>query len=208
MHASRRSSLWLNAALLFIGVALIVAPFAISLPSRASAGQKMIDSFHPIMQPASVKQTASYYNDTFVKLRPVAIGGVQAAQESPQLVGALASLLHVSPAQAQQFLGTTFPAMGNLLGSFNQLVPVFQQVPPGLDHYRPLVTTMQANVNNYRQIDSLPNFNLFTWFFVVPGVLVAGLSGAQLVLATRRRKLVAAEVGRQLPSSHALAGPD
>jgi hypothetical protein len=36
---------------------------------------------------------------------------------------------------------------------------------------------MQANVDNYRQIDSLPDFRLFTFFFVVPGVLLVLLSG-------------------------------
>jgi len=37
-----------------------------------------------------------------------------------------------------------------------------------LADYKPLVDTMQANVSNYQQVDSLPNFRLFTWFFEVP----------------------------------------
>jgi len=49
--------------------------------------------------------------------------------------------------------------MAKLLESFPQLVPIFTDVPPGLDHYKPLVTTMKDNVHNYAQIDSLPNFN-------------------------------------------------
>ena len=55
---TRRVFYW---PILIIGVLLIVAPFAISLPSKASAGQAMLDNFHPIMQPASVKQTVSLY---------------------------------------------------------------------------------------------------------------------------------------------------
>jgi hypothetical protein len=191
---------------LVIGIALIVAPFAISLPSKASAGQDMLNGFHPIMQPASVRTTANYYYDTFTKLRPVAVGGVQAAAETPQMIAALAIQLHMTPAQVQQFLGTSFPAMGNLLGSFPQLVPVFENVPPGLDHYKPLVDTMQANVNNYRQIDSLPNFNLFTWFFVIPGILLVLLGGLPLLLSLRRRTAVAAEVRAGSPSQVVGAG--
>jgi hypothetical protein len=42
---------------LVIGLALIVAPLAFSLPSKASAGQKMRDGFHPLMQPAAVATT-------------------------------------------------------------------------------------------------------------------------------------------------------
>jgi hypothetical protein len=64
-------------------------------------------------------------------------------------------------------------------------VGIFAQVPAGLRHYKPLVTTMQANVHNYEQVNSLPDFRLFTWFFVVPGALLVllatfGLYGKQL----------------------------
>jgi hypothetical protein len=156
---------------LVIGAAMIVLPFVISLPSRAAAGQKMIDSFHPIMQQASVNKTVDY-EKTFEALRPVAIGGVQAAKEAPLLIGALAKQMHMTPAQVQQFMGSQFPAMGTMIASFPQLVPVFSKVPPGLDHYKPLVDTMQANVQNYAQISSLPDFRLFTWFFVIPGVML------------------------------------
>jgi len=43
-----RKVLW---PVLVIGILLIVMPFAISLPSKASAGQTMLNEFHPIMQP-------------------------------------------------------------------------------------------------------------------------------------------------------------
>ena len=35
---------------------------------------------------------------------------------------------------------------------------------------------MQAQVNNCAKVDSLPNFNFFTWFFVLPGLLLVLLS--------------------------------
>ncbi len=56
-------------------------------------------------------------------------------------------------------------------------VGIFSQVPAGLKHYGPLVNTMQANVDNYRQVNSLPSFRLFAWFFIVPGALLILLSG-------------------------------
>ncbi len=186
MNRTVRVSLW---GTLVIGVLLVVMPFAISLPSKASAGQDMLNGFHPLMQPSHVQVTANYYNQTFVPLRAVAVGGVQAASETPQLIGALAKQLHMTPTQVEQFLGAKFPAFAQLLGSFPQLVPVFTKVPPGLTYYKPLVDTMQAQVNNYAQVDSLPNFNLFTWFFVVPGVLLVILAGLALLLGRRREKL-------------------
>jgi len=166
---TRRVYYW---PILIVGVLLIAAPFAISLPSKASAGQAMLDNFHPIMQPASVKETVSLYNNTFVELKPVATGGIVAAGEIQGLVEGLAQGLHQTPAQVEQFLGAKYPAFAQLLSAFPQLVPVFKNVGPGLAHFKPLVTTMQNNVTNYAQVDSLPNFRLFTWFFEIPGVLI------------------------------------
>jgi hypothetical protein len=161
---------------LVIGLAMVVLPFAISLPGRASAGQRMINDFHPIMQPASVKTTVNYYYKTFVPLRAVANGGVAAAGEEQQMVLALASAMHMTPAHLETYLAAKFPAMAKLLASFPALVPIFKNVPGGLNHYLPLVTTMNGNVGNYAKIDALPNFNLFTWFFVVPGALLLLIS--------------------------------
>ena len=55
-----------------------------------------------------------------------------------------------------------------------------RKVPAGLKHYQPLVTTMQANVNNYKQVNSLPDFRLFSFFFIIPGALLMLLAGAGL----------------------------
>jgi hypothetical protein len=56
---------WTFVPVLVIGLALIVAPFAMSLPSKASAGQKLLDNFHPIMQPAAVRKTLAYDKGLF-----------------------------------------------------------------------------------------------------------------------------------------------
>jgi hypothetical protein len=182
-----RKVLW---PVLVIGILMIVMPFAISLPSKASAGQTMLNEFHPIMQPAAVRTAAKYYYQTFVPLGPVANGGVLAAPEIPKFVATLATELHMTPAQVQLFMGTDFPAMAKLLESFPQLLPIFANVPPGLAAYKPLLTAMQDNVHNYAQIDSLPSFNLFTWFFVIPGALIVLLAayglGAGKVFRRRR----------------------
>lgn len=183
-----RTSLW---AVLVVGIALIVMPFAIGLPSKASRGQTMIDQFRPIMQKSAVAEASGLYDNTFTPLRSVATGGVQAAGEIPAMMSGLAQGLHMTPTQLQQFLGKNYPAMAQLLGNFPKLVPVFKQVPKGLDLYQPLVKTMQNNVGNYAAIDSLPSFRLFTWFFVVPGVLLVLFAGIPL-FAGRRESATAA----------------
>jgi len=176
------------ALIVVIGIVMIVAPFALAMPSKTSAGQKMLDSFHPLMQPAAVAKTADYYDHTFVNLGPLAKGAIPAASEIPSLINTLAGALHTTPAGVEAFLNSHFPAMAGLLLSFPSLVPLFERVASGLAYYRPLVQTMQANVTNYAKVDSLPNFNLFTWFFVVPGALIT-LLGVYSLLATSRRRL-------------------
>ena len=51
---------------------------------------------------------------------------------------------------------------------------------------------MQAQVSNYQKVDSLPNFNLFTWFFIVPGILLVAIGGLGLFEVYRPRRALAA----------------
>jgi hypothetical protein len=198
-----RKLLW---SVLVIGLALVIAPFALALPGKSAAGQRMLNGFQPIMQPDQVRITANYYDHVFVPLGRVTpmmsaqnlakfqgymkgFGGMQT--DAAKLVPMLAQALHMTPAQVQAMMATQLPSMaamlqnlpamqrdfGGLLGAMQQNVGIFSRVPAGLAHYKPLVRTMQANVANYRQVNSLPDFRLFTWFFVAPGALLILLAG-------------------------------
>jgi hypothetical protein len=201
-----RKLMW---AVLAIGLALVIAPFAMGLPGKAAAGQRMLNGFQPVMQPNEVKTTATYYNHVFVPLGTVTpmmsarnlakfqtylkgFGGMQT--DAAKLVPLLAQATHMTPTQVQQMMGTQLPSMatmlqslpamqrdfGGLLGTMQQNVGIFSRVPAGLQHYEPLVTTMQANVDNYKQVNSLPDFRLFTFFFLIPGALLILLAGGAL----------------------------
>ena len=206
-----RKVLW---PILVVGVVLIVAPFALSMQTKAPAGQRMMDDFNPLMQPANVQTTADYYYDVFVPLGNVVplmtkenvakfqgyvdgFAGMQA--DAAKLVPALAAAMNMTPAQVQRYMAENLPAMSALLanlptmrsdfegfiGAMSKNVDVFAQVPAGLAHYKPLVTTMQGNVKDYEQANSLPSFGLLTWFFVVPGFLLVLLAGWSLFVAHR-----------------------
>lgn len=200
-----RNVLW---GVLVIGLALVIAPFALGLPGKSAAGQRMMDGFQPIMQPNQVQITADYYDHVFVPLGKVTpmmsaqiakfnaymkgFAGMQT--DAAKLVPMLAQALHMTPAQVEQLMRAELPSMaamlqnmpamqrdfGGLLGTMQQNVGTFSRVPAGLAHYQPLVRTMQANVDNYDQVNSLPDFRLFTWFFVVPGVLLVLLAAVGL----------------------------
>jgi hypothetical protein len=202
-------------AVLLVGVMLIAAPFAIGLPDKADGGQQMIDAFGPIMQPDNVDATATYYYDVFVPLGDVVpamtqenidkfngylAGFTALGVDADNMVPALAAAMQMPEEDVQAFMGQEFPAMtgmlvglpqmesdfSGLLGLMDNNVGIFEQVPAGLEHYEPLVTTMEAEVDNYDKVASLPNFRLFTWFFVIPGVLLVGLAAVGLVLDGRK----------------------
>jgi hypothetical protein len=40
----------------------------------------------------------------------------------------------------------------------------------------PMIAAMSDSVPRYQAIRSLPPFTLFPWFFLIPGVLIAGLA--------------------------------
>ena len=134
--------------------------------------------------------TASYYNDVFVPLVKVTpmmsaknlarfqayLDGLKTVKVTPAQMAALqqqmpqmAAMLRQMPAMQRDF--------GGLLSTMKANTGIFARVPAGLAHYQPLVTTMQANVDNYKQVNSLPSFRLFTWFFVVPGALLLLIAG-------------------------------
>lgn len=139
----------------------MIAPLALGLPGKAAAGQRMMNGFQPIMQPDQVATTARYYNDVFVPL-----GTVTPTMSAQNL------------AKFQAYL----KGFGGMRTDAAKLVPL-------LAHYEPLVTTMQANVDNYKQVNSLPDFRLFTVFFVVPGALLILLAGYGLFGSSLRGRI-------------------
>jgi hypothetical protein len=193
--------------LFLIGIGLIVAPFSFSMFSRANDGQRMVNDFRPIMQPASVQTTADYYYNTFTKLRPIALAmNAQTVATlngySKGITAMMQDLAKMPPAQLQA-LATQYPAMAAMLKGLPQMqktldgfsamiagnLTTFKNVPPGLDHYKPLVDTMQANVGNYASVDALPRMGFFPWFFVIPGILIV-LAAAYLLVGDVHPELV------------------
>jgi hypothetical protein len=165
---------WLWWGVLAIGAVLIAAPIALGLPGKAAAGQRMLDDFGPIMAPGQVQKTADYYHDVFVPLGRITPVFTEANADKfgGYLQGMRQAGIQIPPQAAQDFTG--------LVSTMKQAVPIARQVPAGLAHYRPLVDTMQGNVADFESVDSLPDFDLFTWFFVVPGILLVLLAGAGL----------------------------
>ena len=143
-------------ALLGLGVALVLAPVAFQMFTRAPQGRDMIDDFRPMMTPARVQAVQGY----FVTL------GVAEGQLRTTVVPL---------AEDHGIDSGTYPAATQ-----------FSEDWPGiLADFNPMVATMSDNLDNFAAVDALPRFDLFPWFFVIPGVLVAASGG--LALRTARR---------------------
>jgi len=206
------------AVLLVVGIGLIAAPFAMSMFSRADKGAQMVTDFRPIMQPTNVKTTADYYYGTFVKLRPIALAmnpkTVATFNGYVQGLKAMEQDLAKMPASQKMALAQHYPAMAQMLQGLPQMeqtmsgftammaanVDTFKNVPPGLDHYKPLVDTMQGNVDNYAAIDALPSMKLFPWFFIIPG-LIALLAAAYLLVGDIKPEWVWPKLGPSGPKA-------
>lgn len=141
-----------------LGLGLIAAPAVFQMFTRAPEGKQMIDTFRPLMTQEKVTRVQGYF---------VTIGaaeGLLRNQVLPGLEEAAAAGDGVEMPQLEQvdgFVGV-WPTMSNDMA--------------------PMIGAMADNLTAFEGIDALPPFSLFPWFFVLPGVLVVGLS----VFARRR----------------------
>ena len=134
-----------------VGVGLVLAPVAFQMFERAPKGGEMIDDFRPLMTRPRVENIQGY----FVTL------GAGEGQLRNDLVPA---------AVAAGAAESDFPAVTAFSEDWQAIVTDFA----------PMIGVMSDNVVNFEAVDALPDFPLFPWFFVIPGVLVAGLAAVAL----------------------------
>ena len=202
-------------AVLAIGAFGVIAPFVLGLPDKVSSGEEMMSAFEPIMEEENVQETARYYYEVFVPLGDVApamsqenidtfnayLEGFGAlGEDAAKMVPALAGVLEMSEEDVQAFMGQQFPAMmqtmealpqmqedfNNLLGLMGANVAIFEQVPDGLEHYEPLVVTMEEQYKNYEKAASMPDFRAFTWVFLIPGIALVAISLTALISGRKK----------------------
>lgn len=94
---------------------------------------------------------------------------------------------------------------------YPSVVAFVEQWPAIDDDMQSMLATMRANVGNYRGVAALPPFVLFPWFFVVPGVLIAGVAGWILVgdrgrPPARGRRIALTALGLGLVAAPAVFG--
>jgi hypothetical protein len=138
-------------ALVVMGVGLIAAPFIFQMiggENRAFEGNGMINDFKPIMTNQRVTAVQNYF--------PVI--GLAEGQIRNELVPL---------------------ANGQSPGAGSPVISEFSQTWPAISNeFAQFLGVMSDNLDNFAAVKALPPFALFPFFFILPGLLVAGLAMA------------------------------
>ena len=146
-------------ALVVMGVGLIAAPFIFQMmggENRAFEGNGMINDFKPIMTNERVGAVQGYF--------PVI--GLAEGQIRNELL----------PLAKTQSSNATPPVIAEFSRQWPNISSEFAQ----------FLGVMSDNLDNFAAVKALPPFALFPFFFIIPGLLVAGLSLAAGRANTRR----------------------
>jgi hypothetical protein len=169
--AAPRTRGTLRWALVAAGVALVITPVGLHLFDRAPKGAEMMQAFKTI---ETRQKVVDMQND---------FGTIAVGQ------GALR--LDVVPALRRSGLSSR-----EIARRFPDLTRLDEGWIEILNDMTPMIGAMSDNVDNYQAISGLPAFGLFPWFFVLPGLLVAGL--ALLPVRRRGRRAAPAAAGAPL----------
>ncbi len=164
-----------------VGAALVVVPFALSLPDKASAADQLNENLQPIY-------TAELVEGANQGLATVGAMGTQMQEE---MVPALGQQLGMDEAALQAFFGENLPAMGAGL----------EAMPQAIQRFTDVVAAFEAHLEDFDTIKSV-SFTPIVWT-MIGGGLVALLAGAWALLASRRAAGAAA--GTSVPPKETAA---
>jgi hypothetical protein len=161
--------------LIALGLGLIVAPATFQMFGRAPQGGQMMTAFRHIETTQNVERIQGYFGSMAEGQGAIRLEIVPALEQAG-----------LSPAQIR----SDFPAVAALDAQWVHI----------LNDMTPMIGAMSDNVANYQAISSLPPFPLFPWFFVFPGVIVAGLAIAAGTSSRERQAATARSGSRSLPT--------
>lgn len=151
-------------AAIVVGLLLLLAPVALSLPSKAADADQLNANLKPVYTQALVTNATG----------ALATIGAMGNEMQTKMLPALATQLKMTPEQLQAFLGSNFPATAQAL----------QTMPSSMERFNGLVKVFDKNLANYNILKPVGLAKLISILMVVGG-LVAGL-GALGVLKRRR----------------------
>jgi hypothetical protein len=150
-------------ALIVLGAGLALAPVAFQMFSRAPKGATMLDEFKPFMTERRLDRFEGYMPEIDDAVR----------ETDTELQPYLAEHAGLDRQQFDARFAT---------------FTTFTRQWPAIDtDMTDLLRRVHRNRDNYDAVAALPSFTLFPWFFVIPGVLIAGLAALALLRPQRGR---------------------
>ena len=150
-------------ALIVLGVGLALAPVAFQMFSRAPKGAVMLDDFKPFMTERRLGRFEGYM---------------------PEIDGAVGETDTELQPYLAEHAGIDRQQFDTRFATFT----TFTHQWPAIDKdMSDLLRKVHGNRGNYEAVAALPSFTLFPWFFVIPGVLIAGTALLALLRPQRAR---------------------
>jgi len=144
----RRTVRWVLVA---VGLGLVLAPAVFQMFQRAPKGGQMMSAFKTIETTSNVETIQGYF-------------GAMAVGQGAIRLELVPALERTGLTRAE--INTRFPALATLDQRWVHI----------LNDMTPMIGAMSDNVVNYQAIAALPPFPLFPFFFVLPGLLIAGVA--------------------------------
>jgi hypothetical protein len=138
--------------LIALGAGVALAPLVFGMFSRAPKGAVMLDEFEPYMTERRLDRFESYMPEIDAAVR----------ETDARLQPFLAERTGIDRQQFDVRFAT-----------FTTFTRQWQAIDADMSG---LLRRVHGNLDNYEAVDALPSFRLFPWFFVIPGVLIAGLA--------------------------------
>lgn len=151
-------------AAIVMGVLLLVAPIALSLPAKAADADQLNANLKPVYTQELVTNAAGALTTI----------GAMGNEMQTAMLPALATQLKMTPDQLQSFLGSNFPATAQAL----------QTMPASMERFNGLVKVFDENLANYNTLKPVGLERLIQTLMLA-GALVALLGG--LTTLKRRR---------------------
>lgn len=147
-----------------VGLLLLFAPIALSLPSKAADADQLNKNLKPVYTQALITNATG----------ALATIGAMGNEMQSKMLPALGTQLKMTPQQLQTFLGSNFPATAQAL----------QTMPASMQRFNGLVKIFDKNLANYNTLKPVGLARLI-WILMSVGLLMAGL-GAVTLLKSRR----------------------
>ena len=150
-----------------LGAVLVAVPLSLNMVHKASDA----DQLNANLKPIYTQQLITGANSSITTL------STMGTQMQKSMLPAMATQLHMTPAQLQTFLGQNFPATAAALNG----------MPMSLARFHALVATFDKNLSNYNTLKPV-SFEPIVWLMIIGGSAVFLFGAAGLAITRKEGK--------------------